>query len=467
MADGSQGRVPPNAIDAEAAVLCACLLDDSKRALDAAKGVIDGGDFYSDANRWVWQAIVDIDAAGNTPDAVLVAKWLRANNRLEQVGGTPYLAHLSDATPAIANVAAHAQIVADKSQQRRILSALRTGIAEGVGELEDVRAWGSGVVDELTRITARDVKDPPESFRAILPRVIAEAESRSRNGVVLSGVDTGFRDLNEMLGGWKSGKIHVVGGRPGMGKSSFLLCTALAVGEQGSPVLFASAEMTKEELTQRALAVTANLDVRGVTSGKFSDTHGNPWSDLSNAQARLAKIPFSIFFKPGMSVSELRTAMRTTQRESGQKLGLVVVDYLQILDGKRAKGESREGEVSRLSRELMWLAQEMDVPIILASQLNRSVESRNNKNKRPTMADLRESGAIEQDAYTISLLYRDEYYDRQSDARGIVEVIVGKHRNGPTGTVLLAFHGESTRIDNLEENSQPGLWEGSGGHDNE
>jgi replicative DNA helicase len=299
-----------------------------------------------------------------------------------------------------------------------------------------------------------------------LPRVIEETENRRKHGVIASGIDTGFRDLTEMIGGWKTGKLHVVGGRPGMGKSSFLLGTALRVAQQGYPVLFASAEMTKEELTQRALAVTANLNVRGIESGKFAEEN-NEWSELTDAQAELATLPLTIHYKPGMTVSEIRGVLRATQRNMGRKLGLVVVDYLQILDGKRGKGEQREAEVARLSKELTWLAGESDVAIIGASQLNRSVESRANKSKRPTMSDLRESGAIEQDAYTVTLLYRDEYYDKASEDRGIVEAIVSKNRGGPTGTVKLAFISESTRIDNLQEEPQRGLWETPGGNDHE
>jgi replicative DNA helicase len=472
VADGAanavgRGGVPPCSVEAEGAVLSACLLDESRAALDTAREIIRDGDFYSDSNRWVWRAILDLDAAGQALDVVMVAKRLRDQNRFEQVGGAAYLAQLADCTPAIAHVADHAQIVADKARQRRMIGTLQAATAAGYGQISDVPKWAQDVAQQVAEVAATVPKDPPELFSELVPRVIAETEVRSRDGIHVSGVETGWREYTRALGGWKRGKLHVVGGRPGMGKSSFVLGAALNVALQGFGVVFVSLEMSKEELVHRALAVEANVDVRKIETGRLNQQE---WSAVMSASSRLQRLPLSVVFKPGATVGDVRSTIRTElnrMMKSGVlQLGLVVVDYLQIMDGDRRQGDSRESEVSSISKRLTWLAGEFDVPLIGVSQLNRSVESRANSSKRPTMADLRESGAIEQDAYTVTLLYRDEYYNKDSEWRGTVEAIIGKNRGGPPQTVRLAFTADSTRIDSLEPQQEFAQYT-TGGSDNE
>ncbi len=444
-------RVPPSNLDAEAAVLSACLLDGTHTAVDAARALLTEFDFYADANRLVFRAILDLDAAKQPIDVVLVAQLLRERNDLERIGGTPYLAQLADATPAVAHVAEHAQVIADKSRVRRMIARLQVGIAEAYGGLEDVITWSQTLATEIGDIASVDQRDPPELLEEIVPRVLTDALARNRHGVTVSGIDTGWRDYTQALGGWKRGKLHVVGGRPGMGKTSFVLGAALNVAAQGLGVVFFSAEMDKSELAQRALAVASGVNTRSIESGNLTTAE---WEAVQTAAVWLKTLPLSILFKPGGRVSDVRSAVRIERnrlaKRGTEQLGLVIVDYLQLLNGDKQRGEQREAEVARVTKDLTWLAGEFDVPLLGVSQLNRALENRSNKSKRPTLADLRESGAIEQDAYSVTLLYREEYYDKSTEWAGTVEAIIAKLRGGHPKAVRLAFLAESTRIANLD-----------------
>jgi replicative DNA helicase len=456
MPDGAD-RVPPNNLDAEAAVLSASLLDPTRDALDRARTVLGGGAaFYSDANRRIWEAILDLDQEGKPADVVTVKAWLSARSRLAQVGGIAYLAQISDATPAVAHVDAHARIVVEKARQRALVALGLRLTAEGYGELPDVQSWALGAAQAVADIAASGgTEDPTERFDELVPRVAAALAERSRTGNSLTGIDTGYIRLNQILGGWEVGKMHVIAGRPGMGKTSAVICAALNVAKRGHGVIIGSAEMEKEELAKRCLAVEANVNLRHVMSGRMN---AEEWAAVTAAAVRLAKLPLSIKYCPGATIGELRGAFRKEARRL-PPLGLLAVDYIQILNGERKDGDNRETEVSGLSRRLMWLAQEFRAPLLAVSQINRAVEARNNANKRPQISDLRESGAIEQDAYSVSLLYRDEYYDKESSWAGTLEWNVAKHRNGPTGMARLAFVSGSTMVANLAEDEQRGLYD--------
>lgn len=452
MADGA-ARVPPHNLDAEAAVLSAVMLDPTKDALDRARAILGSGEhFYADMNRHVWEAILDVDQGGGALDIVTVKERLAATGKIAAVG-TDYILRLVDATPAVAHVEAHARIIVEKARQRRMVALAQRIAVEGYGNVDDVRAWSldaAQAVADVASLGSRD-DDPAERFDALVPRVIHEIDERARNGGSSNGIQTGWLRLNDVLGGgWERSQMHVIGGRPGMGKTSAVLCACLNVARQGLGVIFISAEMPKEQLAKRALAVESHTDVQAVMSGRLNATQ---WAAVTAGAARLAKLPLTIKFCPGAKIAEIRGTVRKEARRLPE-LGLVVVDYLQILDGERREGDSRESEVSNLSKRLVWMAQEFRVPVLAVSQLNRSVESRNNTNKRPSLSDLRESGAIEQDAYSVSLLYRDEYYNKGSEWAGVLEWIVAKQRNGPTGTVKLAFVAGSTMVANLAEDEQ-------------
>lgn len=450
MADGSFPRVPPQSLDAEASVLAACIDDPDKAALDAVRPLLTRLDFYADANRHIWDAIVALDTENQPIDVVTVKNRLRAEKRLEQVGGTEYLIQIAQATPATAHLEAHAKIVADKARQRRMVARCQEIAAEGYAEIQDVRTWALSAAQAVTDIASEVGRenDPAERFDELLPQVVSEITEHQRIGKSPSAVSTGYARLDAIFaGGWERSQMHVVGGRPGMGKTSAVTCASLNVAAQGLGVVFISAEMPKSQLVKRALAVESFIDVQRIMSGRVERQE---WASLSAAAARLQKLPISIKFCPGATVAEIRATIRKEARRLPQ-LGLIVVDYLQILNGERRDNDTRESEVSNLSRRLVWLAQEFRAPLLAVSQLNRGVESRANANKRPTLSDLRESGAIEQDAYSVSLLYRDEYYNKGSEWAGTLEWIVAKQRNGPTDTVRLAFRSGSTAVANLEE----------------
>lgn len=454
MADGNgPGRAPPSNMDAEAAVLSACLLDPTKAALDTARGVLGNGeDFYADANRRVWDAILDLDGAGMPPDVVTVAQRLRETNRLAQIGGAPYLAQLADATPAIANVEAHARIIADLGKQRRLVATYQRLALEGYGRIEDVPKWALDGAQAVADAAGQgSTGEPAETFAELVPAALERTKHRAQHGKVIAGLDTGWTAYTKKLGGLKRAKHHVVGGRPGMGKTGFVMGLALNVARQGYGVVFASAEMEKDELVDRALAVEANVNGRSIEAGTLNR---DEWAATKLAAERLRKLPISIVPCPGWTVGQVRAAVRAESKKLAARgfgdTALVIVDYLQLFDGERERGETREAEVSRIAKRLTWMAQEFNVALVSVSQLNRSLESRNNRNKRPTLADLRESGAIEQEAYSVTLLYRDDYYQKDSKWAGTVECIVAKQRNGEKGMVRLAFRAESTKFSNLE-----------------
>ncbi len=448
MADG--GRVPPSDLDAEAAVLSSCLL--SRDALDDVRQIITPASFYADANRRIFEAILELDQQGKAQDIVLVAGLLRDRGHLQQIGGTPYLAQLSDATPAVANVAQHAKIIADKARQRAVISSCQRFAAEGFDDVGDVTKWAQDAAQSLADVAATgEEEDPAEFFREIIPREFKAIRDRAARNVEISGLDTGLELLNKQTCGLAFGKMHVIGARPGMGKTSVALQIAINAAANGDGVLFISAEMDKEELARKALALDARVDHNKVKSGVMRH---EDWKAVAESTKYLAGLPLILKYRPGATMGTIRATVRKAARDlaaQGKTLRLVVVDYLQLLDGTDliARGEKREREVSALSQRLTWLAGEFRVALIALSQLNRAVESRADKQRRPTMSDLRESGAIEQDAYTIGLLYREEYYNRDTEDKGILEIILDKNRGGPTCTVRVKFTAEFGRTDNL------------------
>lgn len=446
-------RVPPANLDAEAAVLSACMLVPG--SLDAARVVVSAADFYADANRYIFEAVCALDESGRPIDAVTVATALRVAGHLDRIGGTPYLAQILDATPGVAHVEEHAGIIRHKALQRRVIKTCQAFSADGYGEIEDARRWSQDVAQALADLAdAGGEQNPAEQFGELVPRVLDDIKEKHQQGGVIPGVDIGWPQLSRMLNGLRPGKLYILAGRPGMGKSAFLLGAALNIAKRGLGVVFISAEMTKEELAERALAVEAKVDVSLVASGKFDKA---AYVRVMRAAEKLRRIPLSIKHQPAATISDIRGSIRQEQRKFAQankKIGLIVVDYIQILNGQKSKSESRENEVSDLSRRLMWMANEFDAPLLAASQLNRDVEKR--PDKRPMLSDLRESGSLEQDAYGVLFLYRDAYYQRrnadeqpQGDSVDELEVIVAKHRNGETGTARLAFINVSTAITTL------------------
>lgn len=467
------GRVPPCDLDAEAAVLSSMLL--SSEAVDVAGEILKCDHFYSDANRRVFEAIIQLQQERKAIDVVSVAGWLRDRERLQQVGGTPYLAQLTDATPAVANVETHARVVREKWRVRQLISICQRFAAEGYGDCGDTQSFidrAEQSIFEIARVPESTTVVPLRTAVVEAFRILNEATQR---GGGITGIATGFSQLDRMMAGLHPGDLYIVAGRPGMGKTAFVLNLALNIarsrapsasesdpyGEQpaelpGFAVAFFSLEMPKEQLAARLLASEARVDMADIRKGRLQP---RDWSKLTEAAARLATMPVWLDDTPALGLFDLRAKVRRMQAElsrgggetqaQASRLGLVAIDYLQLMQGRRDAG-SREQEISELSRGLKQLAKELHVPVIALSQLNRAVETRNTKDKRPQLSDLRESGAIEQDADAIMFIYRDEYYDRDSEDKGIAEVILAKQRNGPTGVVKTKFSAAHTRFDNLE-----------------
>ncbi|MBM4362369.1 MAG: replicative DNA helicase, partial [Deltaproteobacteria bacterium] len=458
----STGRVPPHDLDAEGAVLSSVLL--SSEAFDQVYDVLRSEHFYSDANRRIYEAIVELNSAGRPVDVVAVAGWLRDRERLQAVGGTPYLAELTDATPAVAHVASHARVVREKWRLRQLIATCQRVAAEGYGDCGEVQGFIDGAeqaIFEIARVPeALAVRPVKEALHGAFDLLVIA----SKQGTGITGTPTGFTQIDRKIAGLHAGDLYIVAGRPGMGKTSFVLNVAVNVasprtapgGEEtpGRAVGFFSLEMPRVQLASRMLAVESRVDASNIRSGSLK---GDDWNKLTDAAARLGKLPVYLDDTPALGLLDLRAKVRRLKADVGRGagdgppadgVGLIIIDYLQLMQGRR-DAASREQEISELSRGLKQLAKEMGVPVMALSQLNRSVETRTTKDKRPQLSDLRESGAIEQDADTIFFIYRDEYYFPESPDKGIAEIIVAKQRNGPTGTVKVRFSAQYTRFDNL------------------
>lgn len=440
--------MPAHNLDAEGALLGAVMLDDT--VLDEIALIVHPGDMYSDANKRILEAAYELCEGGQPVESVTVAGWLKSRNLLQAIGGMPYLLQLVDTTPAIANAAVYARTIRDHARTRKMVSVCQRVAITGQGPIRDVQEW----LQESEQSVFEAAEDSRESELAeplseILRGTIKDIDERRKSdGGQVYGHPTGFIELTNKLNGYVPGKLYVVAGRPGMGKSAFLSASARHVAAAGLATIVVSAEMTKHEQAVRLLAAEADIPIQGLMSGQLK---GDEWARTCAAADTLRKLPIALGYKPGATVPQIRSVVRKKLRElrrehgEGLQLGLIGVDYIQIL---RGHGDSREQEVSELSRGLLQMGGEMGAPVMALSQLNREVEKR--PNKRPQLSDLRESGAIEQDAYAVLFLYRDEYYNKNTPDHGIVEVNVAKHRNGPSGVVALEFEGESTRFDNLD-----------------
>jgi len=437
-------KLPPHSIEAEQAVLGGLMIDNDAWISIAER--VSEEDFYRQDHRLLFRAISTLANEGKPSDVVTVAEWLETAGELEKAGGLQFVARLAEETPSAANIGAYADIVRERSILRQLI---RAGT--------DITA--SGFSPEGA--SAQDLLDRAER----LVYVIADSQARSRAGVrplkdllvtaldridmlyqqdsPITGVPTGFGQFDDLTSGLQRGDLIIVAGRPSMGKTAF----AVNIAEHGAikdklPVAVFSMEMPGEQLAMRMMSSLGRIDQHKVRTGRLED---DDWPRLTSAVSLLSEAKMFIDDTPALTPGELRSRCRRLAREHGE-LGLVVVDYLQLMQ-VNGTIENRATEISEISRALKGLAKEMAVPVVALSQLNRSLEQR--QDKRPVMSDLRESGAIEQDADVIVFIYRDEVYDEDSDDKGIAEIIVAKQRNGPIGRVRLAFLGRYTRFENL------------------
>jgi replicative DNA helicase len=430
--------VPPHNVEAEESLLGAMLL--SKEAIATAVATVAAADFYRPAHAHLFEAIVTLYGAGEPVDPVTVSEALRRADLLEAMGGKQAVLRIQVGTPAASNAGHYARIVADHALLRRLV-AVGAEIAElGYTLPEDVTDVLDRAESLVFAVANRRQTTSLRGIHSTLQDSLAHLEALFERDGQLTGVRSGFRDLDEVLLGWQPSNLIVVAARPGQGKTAFALGTAThAALHERRPVVFFSLEMGYLELTQRILAAVAGVDSRLLRTGRIPETD---WAKISTAVGRLADAPLFIDDNPHLTVMDMRAKCRRLQAQHGD-LALVVVDYLQLMSTGR-KAESRQVEVSELSRGLKVLARDLDVPVLALSQLNRSLEYR--ADKRPMLADLRESGALEQDSDVVAFIYRDDTYHPDSPDKGVAEVIVAKHRNGPTARIRLAFREHLTQF---------------------
>jgi replicative DNA helicase len=438
-----QLKIPPHSIEAEQAVLGGLMLDN--QTWDQIADKIVERDFYRQDHRSIFRAIESLADKNQPFDVVTLSEWLEPRGELENAGGLSYLGVLAKDTPSAANIRAYADIV----RERAILRGL-IGVA---GEIADSAFHPEGresreILDDAERkvfeIAEQGMRGNQgfQPLKSLVKGAVEYIDAMNEKGDGLIGVPSGYEDLDKMTSGLQSGDLVIVAGRPSMGKTSFAMNVAeYAVIKQQQPVAVFSMEMPGEQLALRMLSSMGRINQQRLRTGRLQD---EDWPRLTSAVELLANAPMFIDDTPALTPTELRSRSRRLAREHKQ-LGLIVVDYLQLMQGSGG-GENRATEISEISRGLKALAKELKVPVVALSQLNRSLEQR--PNKRPIMSDLRESGAIEQDADVIIFIYRDEVYNEESEHKGSAEIIIGKQRNGPTGTVRLTFRGEFTRFEN-------------------
>lgn len=435
----AQGLVPPNDLDAERAVLAACLL--SSEALDEVADVLRVEHWYSPAHADIWRSVTALRVASSPVDIVLVAQSMRALGALDSAGGPRYLAQLTDSTPACAHVRQHAELVVGLSRLRRAIAVCHERAAAGYAASGDVRAYLSELEAAAMRLGQDDARQDGVSLSESL-LAVGVAMANADRGIV-SGLATGFGALDAMLGGLRGGDLAVLAARPGMGKSAFAGAVARHAAAVCAVAWF-SLEMPHEQLTARLLAAEAQVDLRRLRNGGMTLSEHDA---INNVVHRLGQLPITIDDSAGISVTDVRSRARrmaSTARRAGVPLGLIVVDYLQLMRPETSARASRDEQVSQMTRGIKAMARDLSVPVLLVAQLNRGVESRSDK--RPMLSDLRESGAIEQDADDVLFLYRPSYYDEQRGGRGgsgETEIIVAKQRNGPTGIVKINWFGGS------------------------
>ena len=425
------GRVPPHNLDAEASLLGAMLL--SSDAISAAIQIVTVDDFYKPAHAHVFDAITSLYAQGEPADPITVAEELKRAGLLESVGGAGALVDLESSTPATSNASFYAKIIEERAMMRKLI-----GVGGEVAQLgydipDDVDKAVDTAESMVFRIAERRITDTMMPIHQLMDLGLDRLEQLYENKGEITGLHTGFSDLDNMLGGFQPSSLVIIGARPATGKTSLALAMVAGAAMQAKKsVLMFSLEMSHVELTQRLLCSEARVDSRRIRTGQLTD---DDWKRISRAVGRLGDAELWIDDNPNLTIMELRAKARRLKSQLGD-LGLIVVDYLQLMSG-RASAENRQVEVAEISRGLKILARELETPVIALSQLSRGVEAR--QDKRPTLADLRESGSIEQDSDVVMFIYRDALYDREKADDGDTELIVAKHRNGPIGTVHLTF----------------------------
>jgi replicative DNA helicase len=436
-------KLPPHSNEAEQSLIGGLLLDN--RAWDRIADIVAESDFYRDDHRRLFGHIRALIEAGKPADVVTVFAAIEKRNEVDQTGGMAYLGEIANATPSAANARRYAEIVADHALRRRLIMA--------AGQMESL-AYQPGsalaAVDAaqelLTPLADVGLSDEPRPLSEVLGRAIDEIQARFESGAEVAGLPTGFRDIDQKLGGLQPGDLIIIAGRPSMGKSAIALNIADHVGvSERKPVVVFSLEMPDVALATRSIAAQGSVPAEGLRTGKLGDEH---WDGITASLARLHEAPIWIDPSTALSVGQMHARCRRIARRQKVGIGLVVIDYLQLMHGE---GANRNEEISGITRRLKLMAKDLGCPVIALSQLSRKVEER--VNHRPMMSDLRDSGSIEQDADVILMMYREAYYNPESAYTGLAEVIIAKNRMGATGTVALVFQPEYSRFKDADQSA--------------
>ncbi|MBZ5199612.1 replicative DNA helicase [Planomicrobium chinense] len=424
-------RVPPHNHEAEQSVIGAIFLE--PQSLISVAEIVMPEDFYRIAHQKIFQTMLNLSDHGKAIDVVTVTEELSAKKELEDVGGLSYLTEIANAVPTAANVAHYAHIVEEKSLLRRLIRVATSIVEDGFTREDEVQALLAEAEKKMMEVSSRKNAGDFIHIKDVLVKTYDNIELlHTRKGDV-TGIPTGFRDLDKITAGFQRNDLIIVAARPSVGKTAFALNVAQNVATKTDEnVAIFSLEMGAEQLVMRMLCAEGNIDAQVMRTGALQN---EDWRKLTMAMGSLSNAGIFIDDTPGIRVNDIRAKCRRLKQEYG--LGMIMIDYLQLIQGPGKSGENRQQEVSDISRSLKGLARELEVPVIALSQLSRGVEQR--QDKRPMMSDLRESGSIEQDADIVSFLYREDYYDKETEDQNMIEIIIAKQRNGPTGTVKLAF----------------------------
>ncbi|GIO57511.1 replicative DNA helicase [Paenibacillus cellulositrophicus] len=436
-------RIPPQNLEAEQAVLGAILLQ--SEAMITAMERVTPEDFYDVPHQLIYEAMIQLGEENQPIDLITLTSRLQDKGQLEEIGGVSYLAKLAHAVPTAANVEYYAQIIEEKSMLRRLIRTATQIVSEGYTGGEDVSGMLSDAERRILEISNRRSGSGFVAIRDVLMEVFERVEVLHQQSGSTTGIPTGFVDLDRMTNGFQRSDLIIVAARPSVGKTAFALNIAqnVAVRAKETVAIF-SLEMSAPQLVNRMICAEANLDANLMRTGDFKTDED--WAKLTMGIASLAEAEIYIDDTPGITVADIRSKCRRLKKEKG--LGMIVIDYLQLIQGRGKAGENRQQEVSEISRTLKQIARELSVPVIALSQLSRGVEQR--QDKRPMMSDLRESGSIEQDADIVAFLYRDDYYNQETEKKNIIEIIIAKQRNGPVGTVELVFMKNFNKFVNYE-----------------
>lgn len=445
MDDNKYGRRPPQSIDSEKSVIGSMLIDND--IIPNVLGALKDDDFYVKDHRDIYEAINELFDNGDPVDVITVSEKLTAKGVIDKIGGLPYIISLADFVSTSANTKYFVDIIKEKSILRKLIKASGEIAESSFDPAADVTDVLSEAEDKIFNISQNRTSKDFTPIKDVLGNVFDNLEVLYKSDGSITGVPTGFIDLDDMLSGFQKSDLILVAARPGMGKTSFMLNIAQhAAMHDNIPVAFFGLEMSNEQLVTRVLSSDALVDSKKLRTGRLED---DDWVRLADSLGRLASAPIYLDDTTDITVTEIKSKCKKLKMEKG--LGMIMIDYLQLMQG-RSRAENRQQEISEISRSLKVLAKELQVPVITGSQLSRAPQQR--PDHRPILSDLRESGAIEQDADIVMFLYRDDYYNEDSEEKNVAEVIIAKHRNGSTGTIKLVWNPEFTMFRNMTQFNQ-------------